>query len=67
MMMNTTTRAGTAGVLALLMAATAGAATERIETTAKRTLTTDDGRFGGCMVQLDERLRTRGWTAREPG
>ena len=49
-----------AGVLALLAALATSAATERIETYAKRTLTTDDGRFGGCMVQIDQRVADSG-------
>jgi len=44
------------GVLfSLLSAVSASAAVERIEAKAVRTLTTGDGRFGGCMVQLDQR------------
>ena len=44
----------------LLSAFVADAAVERIEGKAVRTLTTGDGRFGGCMVQLDERHRELG-------
>ena len=53
---NTGTRTFTVlGVIfSLLSAASVGAAIERIEAKAQRTLTTGDGRFGGCMVQLDE-------------
>ena len=47
-------------VTGLFGALAAGAATERIEAGAARTLTTDDGRFGGCMVQLDQRVSEAG-------
>jgi len=47
-------------VTGLVAALGAGAAPERINAGAKRTLTTDDGRFGGCMVQLDERIANAG-------
>ena len=40
--------------LPLLSGVSAAAAIERIEAKAIRTLTTGDGRFGGCMVQLDQ-------------
>ena len=42
--------------LVLLWGVAAQAAVERVEGKAVRTLTTGDGRFGGCMVQLDNRL-----------
>ncbi len=44
----------------LLYTVHAGAAVERIEAKAERTLTTGDGRFGGCMVQLDQSLSDKG-------
>ena len=47
-------------MLALVATVASNAATERIQANAKRTLTTDDGRFGGCMVQLDERIGDMG-------
>ena len=62
--MTTNTGAGTFSVLgvifSLLSAVSAGAAVERIETKAVRTLTTGDGRFGGCMVQVDQSLADSG-------
>ena len=62
--MTTSTRRGTVGVLGvflvLLSAVNAGAAVERIEAKVVRTLTAGDGRFGGCMVQLDESLADAG-------
>lgn len=54
------TNVAIAGVLAVLAGIHVSAATERIEGYAKRTLTTDDGRFGGCMVQLEERIESFG-------
>ena len=52
---------GVLGVfLVLLSAVHVSAAIERIEAKAIRTLTTGDGRFGGCMVQLDESLSDAG-------
>lgn len=47
-------------VLLLLSAGTAHAGVERIEGKVVRTLTTGDGRFGGCMAQLSERLADTG-------
>ena len=62
--MTTNTGARTCGVQAvlfsLLSAVSVSAAVERIEAKAVRTLTTGDGRFGGCMVQLDEGLADAG-------
>ena len=62
--MTTSTRRGTVGVLGvflvLLSAVHVSAAIESIEAKAIRTLTTGDGRFGGCMVQLDESLSDAG-------
>ena len=46
--------------LVLFWAVVADAAVERIEGKAVRTLTTGDGRFGGCMVQLEKRLAEAG-------
>lgn len=46
--------------LLLFSAVAAEAAVERIEGKAVRTLTTGDGRFGGCMVQLNKRLEDAG-------
>ena len=52
---------GVLGVfLALLLAAGVHAAVATVEAKAIRTLTTGDGRFGGCMVQLDESLSDAG-------
>ena len=52
---------GVLGVfLALLLAAPVHAAVASIEAKATRTLTTGDGRFGGCMVQLDQSLSGSG-------
>lgn len=47
-------------VLLVLSAIHTSAAVERIEAKAVRTLTTGDGRFGGCMVQLDQSLAEAG-------
>ena len=44
----------------LFWAVTAHGAVERVEGKAVRTLTTGDGRFGGCMVQLNRRLAETG-------
>lgn len=46
--------------LVLLSAVHTSAAVERVEAKAVRTLTTGDGRFGGCMVQLDQSLAEAG-------
>ena len=47
--------------VAMLIAATPlHGGTERIEALVVRTLTTDDGRLGGCMVRLDKRLNEAG-------
>ena len=46
--------------LCLLLVVSASAAVERVEAKAMRTLTTGDGRFGGCMVQLDRHPRDSG-------
>ena len=46
--------------LLLLSAAGAHGAVERLEGKAVRTLTTGDGRFGGCMVQLNKRFAETG-------
>ena len=60
----TTGTGRTFGVLgfffALLLAAPVHAVIATIEAKAIRTLTTGDGRFGGCMVQLDESLSDSG-------
>ena len=55
-------RESAAGLVAVLLlcAVATDAAVERIEGKAVRTLTTGDGRFGGCMVQLDKRLADTG-------
>ena len=55
-------RESAAGLVAVLLlcAVATDAAVERIEGKAIRTLTTGDGRFGGCMVQLDKRLADTG-------
>ena len=62
--MTTNTGARTIGVLGvfffLLSAVSVGAAIERIEAKVLRTLTSGDGRFGGCMVQLDQSLADSG-------
>ena len=62
--MNTNASGRTIGVLAALFALLytvhADAAVERIEAKAQRTLTTGDGRFGGCMVQVDQGLADAG-------
>ena len=62
--MNTNAGGRAIGFLAaffvLLYMVHADAALERIEAKATRTLTTGDGRFGGCMVQLDESLADAG-------
>ena len=62
--MPTNTARRTVGVLGaflvLLSAFDVGAAVEKVEAQAVRTLTTGDGRFGGCMVQLDENLSNSG-------
>lgn len=58
-MIDTRVRGGMAvlvSALLLLSAVGAEAAVERVEAKAVRTLTTGDGRFGGCMVQLNKRL-----------
>ena len=49
-----------AGILLLAWAAAAHGAVERVQGKAVRTLTTGDGRFGGCMVQLNKRLADTG-------
>ena len=46
--------------LLVLPAIHAGAEVARIEGKAVRTLTTGDGRFGGCMVQMDQSLADAG-------
>ena len=46
--------------LVLLSAVAAEAAVERVEGKAVRTLITGDGRFGGCMVQLNKSLADTG-------
>ena len=51
---------GVLGVFVSLLAVSASAAVERVEGKAVRTLTTGDGRFGGCMVQLEESLTDAG-------
>lgn len=48
------------GALVMLSAIHASAEVARIEGKAVRTLTTGDGRFGGCMVQMDQRLADAG-------
>ena len=44
----------------LLSGGTAHAGVERIEGKVVRTLTAGDGRFGGCMAQLNKRLADTG-------
>lgn len=47
-------------LVTLLAAISVAAAQARVEARATRTLTTGDGRFGGCMVQIDQSLRDSG-------
>ena len=49
-----------AALLVLLCVVHVGAAVAAIEGKAIRTLTTGDGRFGGCMVQLDQSIADAG-------
>ena len=44
----------------VLSGVVAEAAVERVQGKAVRTLTTGDGRFGGCMAQLNKRLSDAG-------
>ena len=61
MMAITGKHVGVLGVsLVLISGIHTGAAVERIEAKAVRTLTTGDGRFGGCMVQLNQSLAEAG-------
>ena len=48
------------GLCVLLVSHPLHSATARIEALVVRTLTTDDGRFGGCMVRLDRRIADAG-------
>ena len=61
MMAITGKHVGVLGVFLVLFSAVhTSAAVERVEAKAVRTLTTGDGRFGGCMVQLDQSLAEAG-------